>query len=939
MEIVDTVAADGLMDMPGDNTTPTATTQGSGQTEAAMQQQTSELGAVSSPMAADPPLAISTSQASGASGPRVPLPECPFTVTENGFMCGVCGKSVGSFAPKDATAHGTTHNRTVKSETINKQAIEYLTDHLHLTAHGVMCSLCHILLPEDTVGSITEHLRTKHKVHKSAQHNALVEEVLGAAEYEDIRALPVHLVLPCVVAGCKSGWSLPDQLAAPGTAARELPKSYGAALVRHVQTHVKGAEVDALVGGQCSLHAFRRGERTWSFVGQPAVQVRVEDIPTRVPSTHRTPSKQQQQQQQQQRDDAMRGVLPDMRECWRTEAGAETVMALTSNSFPPNALTREAREGASSPFRALGYFVAPQFYSHIVGKEDLGMWWSLVHDPCPGGAGVHALVKLAVYYIEVAKSASTTLFLVDPSNAYERHHSEAVPAVAAHPCDERTAGTQRRFLSDLQAASVQAYAKVLARLLSWLNFRAFFEGQDLPFPSGEEEHLLVRGDAGALAAAATRLFKVLRLLEWGGGKGFRLGALGHYLLACALVRAGGGRAGDTTEIPRVTELYLCTYREWGDQTKSLLWVLKGTVMISRYFAVTTENNELVLPLAASASIDMIKHVMAACRVAQDAGGGQQDVALDPMRSRIEGSPTVRIIHHSGVTHMNWDLIRFGVARGHLRVMEVLGGVLSRIGVQPDIIGTITDPLARGRVVFRPQHKAHICHIFQDDVDIGEAVRQVAEDFLKQGDRVAQKGAVEDLAILQELLFWLLPVGCGACMRTSDTRRLRVALGDPGAGGPSNVIFPSSEVDIRVHSTCNKTKWQGIVGQVLNSLSYKIAIWMAVFVLLKDVIGENSAPFVAGRSIWFENFAHPDSKLPCDAFARVSLELLGHTVTIGQYRQVAVRLCRASEGVFEEIVDSVMSEGGFSVKTHQPEAKRGKQTRDTIANIICQSAGG
>jgi hypothetical protein len=704
----------------------------------------------------------------------------------------------------------------------------------------------------------------------------------------------------------------------------------------------EGLDISNCIGEQQALRAFRRGDVLWSFVSRPAVQIGLGGEPGGATSLslQQAPLSSSSSSSStfltaSSTASALKGILPDLAAV-RPEAALVGVMVPLSEDFPSNALSQQARDTANQVFRSLGYFTSLEFYSGVARTESLVEWWRLVNRPAPGGAGITSLVRLSETYIKACKRSAGELFSADPSTVYTTLPGET-PRASGHEHEGLDSG--KRFLSALQLPTVSAYGKVLARFISWLNHRAVLEGQQLPFPAGTQADRLADGDADALATAAARLFSLIRAVEW-EGKGTGLGVFSHYLFCCALVLARGNcRDNDNVQVSQLT---LCSARAWADQAKALLWVLKGTVILSRRGAVTARDLSSALPFFKSKSVDMIIHVLAASKRVEKQQGGRDDVVLDPLHSMRIGAPSVRVILETGIFHVQWDTLRYGAARGQLHVVTELTRALEIIGLPAETRRVIADPLGDGgRVTFRPGALgglSHISHIMHKGIDLGDVIHAHAQAFMAEKDHLARKRVKEILTSLQGLLFWLLPVACGACMRTSDTRALKVGIRAPRVDHAEDILFAYSDLDIRVHSLCNKTEWMGVPGLILNSLSYLVGVWLAVFILLKDVIGEEMPPFTKDGLVWFKGFSREKSNQPYEAFANTSRRLIGQNLTIGEFRQVTSRLCHAAEDDFEKIVDGVLNAGAVSIRDPAPAAKKSKVHRETIASIICQSSG-
>ena len=835
-----------------------------------------------------------------------------------------------------------------------------MAENLVHTDHGVLCRLCHVLLHEDTAGSIENHCNDKHGLSlASGTAKAVVDAAVSVLAFSDMATLKSSLALPCIVQGCLQLFPFKGEV-------ELVPDKVRGALLKHVKDdhnngagHVALDEMKAAVLDQGAITVFYRGAK--GNLGHrvvPKVQLNFGDrveagsgASAQMPLSGAEGSDADALGLEELRPAPLRTTLPAAADGWRRGGAEAAVIAGLQLQVIPEHLmlspgVREGALKAGSVYRRMGGGGGGggPFHAAVVGDIPLIQMWEHAHGKCAGGADRADLVAAAEEFMRSAMSQAESLHAASPRLT----HLWQAPAAGLGALH----GADRALLSQLEEASVNKYSNVLGDLLRYINHAYREAGQPLPFPA--EDSWRTSGEA-----AAARIYSVLRYLEYGTGGGGGVGGMGwmaQYLLASTLVATttttttarGGLGGGDGATPARASDLALAKGRAVGDSAKALLWGLRGVVTIDTVLAARQAGlGGRQAGMGGGAGLTAVSVEMAgsahtlfaaihANKMIADRAGAEEAVQVDMEVSKSRGSPTVRIVTQDGTRFLSWDSVRAGATLGMGVVKGYIERLLALIGVDDaSLVQAFADPFqGRHQVRFRPHH--HIADVMIAGVGehAGEQVYTAAMAFVARSTEPDLARASGIISALQNALIWRMEVVSGCLLRGTDLRALRsTRLGQGAGGNPAQGVFASGDYELSVTNDVHKTAWLG-EQSAFNVLDYGTAVWVAVFVLLKEaIVTRSTTTALKDGPMWTEPLVRSETYVH-DVFSHLCVELMGVPLSIGVWRQAASRLVMCVEGDLEAIVSSVMKEGGIS----GGGGARGGDGGGGIARLIAQQAG-
>ena len=665
----------------------------------------------------------------------------------------------------------------------------FLISRLHHTASGILCLICNDFLPVCTFKSFAHHCKSK---HQATLHGPELESAFDAVVEGGVHEIPMQIVartekfIPCVVRHCAYvAWiGDKDEAAALDQLCKHLTGTH----------HLRGQLAREHALRQGVETGFRRGRNSATNEAQgraylidlvedrqgPAVTVA---SATDIGRAYAAP---------------LRNLLP---ECSGVlEPSLRFVLeAATSTELPSTALSATARSNASPLFAHLGWYHDASFYSMVIGRESLCHHFAQAHLLTATSPSMEGLFALSYFLLEVFISSARLLRGLSPRNVRECWTGDEFAKLSPEEA-EFARIVERMFLSDLSPSTKQTYARGFSQFLAWLFARGCAEGRRSPFKP-QLMQLVAEGKHEAMKEAAGMVIQEIVVLEW--GRDGALGTFTQYIMAYALV---DGRTEDERHgVPPLSQLMLCTTSAVLAQAKVLRYVARGVVIVMRLAAVRDGRPDAIA-VSASKSMATLNSIISFARSASKAEGGRKDVAVDLLLSEARGTPYVRVVLATGVEYLGFDNFAAGCTRMEGLIMDDLRNILLELGAPLNILEAVEDPVGARLSFAVTQQRQHFSHLMLKGEDIGEAIHKLAAGYL---GRARVDSIVKTLGVVQERLWWLLIVGSGASMRSTDSRALQVSGREPKDDVIMDIIYAHSECDLHIVSRPRKTSHLGV----------------------------------------------------------------------------------------------------------------------------------
>lgn len=842
-----------------------------------------------------------------------------YKLDDTGFTCNTCGSASG-FSGRALHDDLLSHGVTRYTADLCQVASLYLTSRLKRVAAGILCLLCNNFLPKATFASFRNHCK---KVHNATLSGAEVERAFEAVLASTIQEVPTPVAakaeryLPCVVAHCDYvAWvEGAEETAAYDRLSRHIANTHNVTTTTATE-HASKQQIET---------GYRKGRNTVACeVQHRAHCVELGDLQGQPAGTAFSVAELGVGQTA-----VLRSLLP------QTDADLDqgirsAVEIVTMRAFPANALSAAAREEAPPLYKYLRWYQDPSFYALLAGNESLVHLFAQAHLMREGCPEMVAFFNLAFFTVEVFISTAKALRAVSPAFVRECLGGAEYAALSADEA-EFARLVDRMFLAHLTEGTKRTYAQGFCHFLVWLSTRKRVELLRAPFDPQLMERVAAQ-DHEALKEAATRLIQELAALEW--SRECALGTFTQFLMSYCLddSRPIGQRNG----LPLLSQLRLRTLKEMLPQAKVLRYVTRGVVLVKRFTAIRAGMPEKSLPVSSAKSMPTLNGIIAFARAMHKDEAGRSDVALDLLHSEAHGTPHVRVILPTGVDYISLDVLARGCTKIEGVVMESLRGILLDMRAPVHILQAVADPVA-ARISFGmlPQQQ-HLCHLQLNGEDLGDTIHVLATAYLASASPHDIARVVKVLRVIQEQLWWLLLVGSGADMRSTDSWALIVGGRCPESDRVVDTIYTHSEFDLHIVSRPSKTTHLGIPGLSYCKVDYKTGVYMSVFTLLKDIVGERRTPFTLNTHIWFEDFAKEGSRRPVASFPVTSLKAIGMSLTLQVFRQVVPRLCTAAAKELNNLCKDICEAGGISMASFAAD-KSSAGTVD-ISVVFTQAAG-